>query len=304
MVGHNNALGSGSVTFADGTKLRAVTDPTKVIGNNITLNGRTTVEVPFAGATNIELAGVISGSGSLGVASDVSGRGLTLSGSNTFTGGVEIFSASDSRPVVQIANSSALGTGTLTITANTGVPASGSEQLAAGANGLTIANPVAFVNGSTLGIDTSGYSLTMSGVLSGTGGALRKSGNGTLTLTGDNSYSGGTTVSAGTLLVNSASALGLGTLTNNAQVNIASTAGPVFNLSGLAGNSATATLNLLSETTDLAINQSVDTTYAGSITGPITLNKVGSGTLTLSGVNTYSGGTKISSGTLFITDCP
>ena len=49
-------------------------------------------------------------------------------------------------------------------------------------------------------INTSGYAVTLSGVLSGSGG-LNLLGAGTLTLTASNTYSGGTTISAGTLQV-------------------------------------------------------------------------------------------------------
>ena len=49
-------------------------------------------------------------------------------------------------------------------------------------------------------INTGGYAVTLSGVLSGPGG-LNILGAGTLTLTGSNTYGGGTTISAGTLQV-------------------------------------------------------------------------------------------------------
>ena len=52
---------------------------------------------------------------------------------------------------------------------------------------------------------------TFSGILSGGGGSLLKQGVGTLTLTGANTYSGGTTISDGSLLVNNSSGSGTGT---------------------------------------------------------------------------------------------
>jgi autotransporter-associated beta strand protein len=71
----------------------------------------------------------------------------------------------------------------------------GSKQLTTGSNNL---------------------STTVSGVISGSGGSLVKVGSGTLTLTGANTYSGGTTVSAGTLQGTTTSLQGA--IANNASV--------------------------------------------------------------------------------------
>jgi len=111
-------------------------------------------------------------------------------------------------------------------------------------------------------IDTNGYDLAIAGVLSGTG-SLTKIGIGTLTLTGANSYTGGTTVSAGTLAGNTTTLQG--NITNNAAVEFA---------------------------------QASDGTYSGNISGSGSLTKTGAGNLTLAGANSYSGGTTISAGTL------
>jgi autotransporter-associated beta strand protein/T5SS/PEP-CTERM-associated repeat protein len=114
--------------------------------------------------------------------------------------------------------------------------------------------------GDVLGVNTATNNLTISGVISGNS-ALAKTGNKTLTLTGDNTYSGGTTVSAGTLAGTTHGLKGL--ITNNAVVNF---------------------------------DQSFDGTYAGVMSGTGSLVKTGSGVVTLSGNNTYTGGTTINSG--------
>ncbi|MCY1167214.1 autotransporter-associated beta strand repeat protein [compost metagenome] len=100
------------------------------------------------------------------------------------------------------------------------------------------------------------------GTISGSG-SLTKSGAGVLTLTGANAYTGGTTVSAGTLQGDTASLQG--NISNNAA---------------------------------LTFNQAANGSYAGIISGTGTLTKTGAGVLTLSGANNYAGGTTVSAGTL------
>jgi autotransporter-associated beta strand protein len=105
-------------------------------------------------------------------------------------------------------------------------------------------------------------SQTVANSISGEGG-ITKTGVGTLILSGTNDYSGGTTVSAGTLRGDSSSLQG--DITNNAGVTF---------------------------------NQTTTGTYAGAMTGSGALTKIGSGTLTITGANGYGGGTTISAGTL------
>ena len=87
----------------------------------------------------------------------------------------------------------ATGTGSLSIAGNGGVAITNISG-----SGVTISCPVAMPTGATSSITVAG-SLTMSGIVSGTGVAITKAGTGTLTLSGANSYTGLTTISAGTL---------------------------------------------------------------------------------------------------------
>ncbi|TRD98513.1 fibronectin-binding autotransporter adhesin ShdA [Salmonella enterica subsp. enterica serovar Anatum] len=97
--------------------------------------------------------------------------------------------------------------------------------------------------------------------LSGTG-SLVKTGTGELTLSGDNTYSGGTTISGGTLTADHADSLGSGDIDNSGVLKVGE--GELKN----------------------------------TLFGSGSLVKTGTGVLTLSGDNTYSGGTTISGGTL------
>ena len=64
---------------------------------------------------------------------------------------------------------------------------------------------ISLAGGVTAAFDTQGNGMSVPGIISGSGGLL-KAGSGTLSLAGSNSYSGGTTVSAGTLQLGNAAA--------------------------------------------------------------------------------------------------
>jgi autotransporter-associated beta strand protein len=96
-------------------------------------------------------------------------------------------------------------------------------------------------------------------------GSLTKAGGGTLVLSGANSYTGGTTVTSGTL------------------------EGDTTSLQGQIGNNAT-----------VAFNESGSGTYSDLMFGSGQLRKIGAGTLTLSGANSYRGATTVSTGALYV----
>src|SRR5205823_6956213 len=110
--------------------------------------------------------------------------------------------------------------------------------------------------------------LTFAGAISGSGG-VNQVGTGTTILTADNTYAGGTTISAGTLQ------LGDGGMTGS-----------------IVGD--------VSDSGVLAFNRSDSVTFRGVISGAGSLVNLGTGTLILTGSNTYTGGTIISAGTLQI----
>lgn len=104
----------------------------------------------------------------------------------------------------------------------------------------------------------------------GNSGVVIQNGGGTVTLTGNNTYPGGTTINSGTVQVGNGGTSGsLGT-------------GPVTDSSLLVWNRA------------------ADATFGGVISGTGSVVKMGAGTLTLTALNTFSGSTTISNGTLTI----
>ncbi|ECG3778979.1 fibronectin-binding autotransporter adhesin ShdA [Salmonella enterica subsp. enterica serovar Breukelen] len=114
-------------------------------------------------------------------------------------------------------------------------------------------------------IDNSGVLKVGEGELKNTlfgSGSLVKTGTGVLTLSGDNSYSGGTTISDGTLIADHADSLGTGTIANSGVLQVGE--GELEN----------------------------------TLSGAGLLVKTGTGELTLSGDNSYSGATTITDGTL------
>jgi fibronectin-binding autotransporter adhesin len=107
--------------------------------------------------------------------------------------------------------------GSITVT-NTGIWFNGINYAPAAASSFTISGGTLNLSGSTPTINvsaTTGSGLTISSQLAGTAGLI-KSGVGVLTLSTSNAYSGATTVSAGTLFLNNASAI-----KNSASVTVA-----------------------------------------------------------------------------------
>ncbi|MFG1452865.1 autotransporter domain-containing protein [Xanthobacter sp. V2C-8] len=231
-AGSGTTILTGASSYTGGT---SISGGTLQIGNggtsgSIAGNITDNATLVFNRADDITYSGVISGTGTLLKA----GAGtLVLTGSNTYAGGT-------------------------TITA-------GTLQIGNGGTSGWIAGDVA--NAGALAFERAD-DITYSGAISGTG-TLLKAGAGTLVLTGSNTYTGGTTIAAGTLQIGNGGTLGAIT-------------GDIVN------------------TGALVFSRADDSAYSGAISGTGSLLKAGAGTLVMTGNSSYTGGTTISGGTLQI----
>ena len=292
---------SGGTAIAGGTVQAGSDSAFGEAGTRLTLlNGTLQATASFTIARPITLSG-------RGGTFDTNGHQLTLQGALSGSGGL-----------------TKTGAGTL-ILDGTNTYRGGTTVMAGVLQGTTSSLQRNIVNNAIVVFDQSNDG-TYAGVMSGTGG-LTKTGNGNVTLTGANTYSGGTTVSGGTLTGTTTSLQGA--ITNNAAVafNQATdgTYGGAMSGTGTLVKSGVGNLTLtgansytggttvsggtLTGTTSslqgaitnnatVAFNQATDGTYAGTMSGTGALMKSGAGNLTLTGANTYSGGTTVSAGTL------
>jgi fibronectin-binding autotransporter adhesin len=278
----------------------------------------------YSSSVHQVLAGVISGAGAITKDTNATAE-LWLRGANTYSGAITINSGA-----ILLDNSAALGTSAVTVAASganlnlygnsiannltlNGTGTSSSGALVNSRSGTTASNSGTVTLAAASSIGGAG-NITLSGVVSGAF-ALTKVGAGTMTLSGANSYSGGSTVSAGTLQAGSSAAFGTGavsvtsgalldlngqSIANNLTLN-----GTGISSGGALINSSTTAASTVSGTVVLGSASSIggnngDITLSGVMSGGSIagLTKVGTKTLTISGANTYLGGTTVSGGTL------
>ncbi|HEY4283700.1 MAG TPA: autotransporter-associated beta strand repeat-containing protein, partial [Chthoniobacterales bacterium] len=224
--------------------------------------------------------GVLSGSGTL----NKTGSGtMVLGASNTYIGGTNV-----SAGTLRLGASERLfNTGMLTVSGGTFDIQTFSETV--GAVSLSSGS----INGTTGILTGSSYGLqsgSVSAILAGTA-AVTKSTSGTVTLTGANTYTGGTSINGGVLVVGSSGALGSsGTIGFNGGT-LQYTGSNTTDYSNRFSNALNQFYNVDTNAQNVTLGTAL-TSSGGTFT------KVGSGTLTLSGSNGYTGLTTVSGGTL------
>jgi len=207
----------------------------------------------------------------------------TPGSSKTFTGGIT-------------------GTNNLTISNNSGV-----ENLNFNTGAINHTGTITFGGTATTGLTT------INAAIGSNVTSLTQNGTSILVLTASNTYTGTTTLNAGTLRVGNNGALSTNTFTINGGVfaSDSATARTITNAITMGGNvqlgDATGTGALTLSNIDLGtaartFTVSNNTTVAGVISNTGGLTKAGAGTMTLAGVNTYSGTTTIGAGVLAVTN--
>lgn len=278
---------SGTTTVSAGTlEVKASSLPSDVVNNGV---------LTFNQSTSETYSDVINGRGRLTKIGDGT---LTLTGANLYTGGTTISG------------------GTLAVSDGTLPSPLGKATI---------------INNATLSFNNDGSQVTFAAPVSGRGNFF-KTGPGVVLLSGANTYSGGTTVVDGVLagtprslrgaitMINTGSGVvfncstvggtqsgkieGLGSVTKTGSLTLTLTGantytgGTIVDGGTLSGSSISFPGDIQVTSGQVHFNQTRTGTYAGNISGAGSLTKLGAGALTLTGTNTYAGGTTVTSGTL------
>ena len=284
-----NVLGNGLDTIQNnGTGLLTLSGNVVKDGTVLTLKG---------GNLGIDVTGTISGSS---VNSDliIDGGTTTLSAANTYIGPTSIINGATLNANALDALPTSGGDRTAVSMDQTGIGGStlalvGFDQSIASLTGVNSSR--VNLNGNNLTIGTTGGATTFAGIISGAGGSLTKDGASTQVLSGENNYTGTTTISAGTLQAGADNAFSAGSATTlgaAGTLDLNDSANTINALAGAAGSKV-----LLGSAT-LTTGDATNTTFAGVISETGNVIKQGTGILTLSGTNTYTGTTTINAGTL------
>ncbi|MBZ9822831.1 autotransporter-associated beta strand repeat-containing protein [Mesorhizobium sp. CA4] len=257
-------IGTGTTVL---TAAGNVVNATRVDAGTLQVNGLTTATVAMNGTGTLTVNGTV---------------GAAAGAASTFTGDAGASTININNGGTLRANGD-LGAGNDTVNVS-GTLATGAAVLNLGAgNDTLVLNDTAVFTGAGVDAGTGGESgvgdtlqvtttagRSLDGANVSNFETLAKQGAGTLTLTGNHSYSAGTTISAGTLQIGNGAVAG-----------------------------ALATPSVVNNGT-LAFNLNNTYAFDGAISGTGSVNKLGTGVTTLTGNNSYGGATNVNAGTLLI----
>ncbi len=301
-----NVGGAGEFTNANVTTL--LTTLTTVANNGLRADSSIGFDTGSA-ASGFTIADTIKdstgvGGGAVGV-TKMGGNTLVLSGANTYSGGTLV-----SGGTLQASGSGTFGkaTNAMTVSGGATVDLNGTNQSVGGLNGSgTISNSVSGVRTLTINNELAGGAF--GGVIGGGAGtlAVTKTGDALQVLSGASTYTGATTVNAGTLragvasIANTSGAFGI-----NSAVVLGAIGASTLDLANfdtqigsLSGGGSTASRVLLGTgTLTVGADNTSPAAFAGGISGAGGLIKIGTGTQVLSNVSNFGGGTTVNGGTL------
>ncbi|HEY9248480.1 MAG TPA: autotransporter-associated beta strand repeat-containing protein [Rariglobus sp.] len=269
------------------------------------------------------------------------------SGSQTWTlsgAGVLTLSKTAGSPTITVDNSTATigaalggnqgltkaGTGKLILSGNNSTTGGFTGAITVSAGTLDIQNTnsvgssnISLASGAVLdsGSSSNGNSVTISGDISGAGKINKTSSASTLTLSGNNTHTGGTTLTDGRLILGSGTnnGLGTGTLTltggslqssDNASrtiANVFSMGSNAINFGAVQGSSTglgdltftyAATTIALGGSKTWTVTNATTVSFANAWSGANSVTKAGTGTLLFNGVSSYTGATRVNGGVL------
>ncbi len=303
---HAGSTVSGVISNGSGASLGGLSAVTKSGAGTWTLTGANT----YTGATTVSAGTLVAATGALGGTASISVTGGALTAVDfgatpaitVGAAGTAVFSGvgltAGAVTVDNVADdalhfSGATGTVTLTSLGGAGKSRFASNLTVGTVTGgtVTIAGATASVgtlSGGTINLGTTVLTVndgTFAGLLAGANGSLIKATAGVLTLTGANTYGGGTSVNAGELIIQDVASLGTGA--------VAVAAGATLNLNNLGVSNAISVATggiITGGPTTASVSTSGSTAVTTVLTGTGGLEKTDGGELTLTTPNFFTGG--------------
>jgi fibronectin-binding autotransporter adhesin len=306
----SSVISASTALTKTGTATLTLTNTSPIAGSTFINQGT----LAYAPTANLAYSQSIAGGGNLLMAG--TGTMLTLSGSDTYTGSTTVTegtlcvngSLAGGGPIIlqngtvlsgsgSVAGGVSINSGTATIgqqgpgsylTIGSGVNVSGSGSIVASSTAAMILGNLNY---------TSSANSTYSGAIVGAASTvtLDAPASATLTLSGSNGYGGGTFLESGTLHLSNSAALGTGKLTiTGGTLDVdGSVLASLTNSGGLITTSGSGMATLV-------VNAPANgEKISGGVTGAVNL-ELASGSLILSGTNSYTGGTIVNGGELLV----